>query len=433
MMAVCESCLPTFSKLRESISGLQSELKERDKIILESSAVASTQEKHIARLRSEGQGLRVDLLDLSTVAMSQAKHIVLLKASGAGDRSMTATNDTTLPWTGSINAEIPATAPAESRRHRQGAMPKGAAHSSSFLRPTESQGFISRDGAGALVSSTPLKPREPWSVVARGAGACPAPPPPPLYLPLDNRYDILSLQDFPPVGACSSSPPGSVRPAGSHQTRNQGQLARHGPPLPSWSGAATTRRHHPQAPRRHRRTSRRSEAATQVQRTPAVLVVGTSMVRHVAVHDGRTFCHPGARVAEVTSSALQLSAQHPTASMLVLEAGINDLKFQQSEVPKQDFISLVDRLLDMGKRLIISGPLPPPRYGDVITSRLRQLHLWLKGYCLGNSIPFVDNFAAFLNRPHLFKWDGLHPNHEGSRLLSLNIDLTVRSCTTSTS
>lgn len=170
-----------------------------------------------------------------------------------------------------------------------------------------------------------------------------------------------------------------------------------------------------------------------MQRTPAVLVVGTSMVRHVAVHDGRTFCHPGARVAEVTSSALQLSAQHPSASTLVLEAGINDLKFQQSEVLKQDFISLVDRLLDTGKRLIISGPLPPPRYGDVITSRLRQLHLWLKGYCLGNSIPFVDNFAAFLNRPHLFKRDGLHPNHEGSRLLSVNIDLTVRSCTTSTS
>ncbi|TWW62678.1 hypothetical protein D4764_04G0013250 [Takifugu flavidus] len=111
----------------------------------------------------------------------------------------------------------------------------------------------------------------------------------------------------------------------------------------------------------------------------SVLVVGTSMVRHVAEHDGRTFCHPGARVAEVTSSALQLSAQHPSASTLVLEPGINDLKFQQSEVLKQDFISLVDRLLDTGKRLIISGPLPPPRYGDVITSRLRQLHLWLKG------------------------------------------------------
>ena len=169
------------------------------------------------------------------------------------------------------------------------------------------------------------------------------------------------------------------------------------------------------------------------RRPPSVLVVGTSMVRHVAVHGGRTFCHPGSRVTEITSSALQLSAQHNSASTLVLEAGINDLKNHQSEVLKQDFVSLVDRLLDTGKRLIISGPLPPPRYGDVTTSRLRQLHLWLKGYCLGKSIPFVDNFAAFLNRPHLFKRDGLHPNQEGSRLLSVNINLTIRSCTTATS
>ena len=178
-----------------------------------------------------------------------------------------------------------------------------------------------------------------------------------------------------------------------------------------------------------RRTSRQPVE----RRTPSVLVVGTSMVRHVAAHSGRTFCHPGATVNEVASSALKLSEQHSLASTLVLEAGINDLKNQQSEVLKQDYISLVDRLLDTGKRLIIAGPLPPPRYGDVTTSRLRQLHLWLKGYCLKKSIPFVDNFTAFLNRPSLFKRDGLHPNQEGSRLLSVNIDLTVRSCTTPTS
>ncbi|TWW54216.1 hypothetical protein D4764_0264650 [Takifugu flavidus] len=299
-MAVCESCLPTFS-LRESISGLQSELKERDTFILESSAVASTRRRNISRLRSEGQGLRVDLLDLSTVAMSQAKQIALLKASGAGDRSTTATNDTTLPWTGSINAEIPATAPAESRRHRQGAMPKGAAHSTSFLRPRSRR-----------VSSPGTEQEPSW----------------------------LS-PDEEPESARSTWPSATILVRSSHDPA---------PPSPGSS---------PPPP-------------------------------HL-----QTFCHPGARVAEVTSSALQLSAQHPSASTLVLEAGINDLKFQQSEVLKQDFISLVDRLLDTGKRLIISGPLPPPRYGDVVTSRLHQLHLWLKGYCLGNSIPSLTILLPF--------------------------------------
>ena len=145
------------------------------------------------------------------------------------------------------------------------------------------------------------------------------------------------------------------------------------------------------------------------------------MVRHVAAHVGQTFCHPGASVKEVASSTLQLSEQHSSASTLVLEAGINGLKNQQSEALK---------LLDMGKQLIIAGMLSPLWYGDITTSCLHQLHLWLKGNCLTESIPFVDYFAVFLNRPSLFKQDGLHPNQEGSRLLSVKIDLTVRSCTT---
>ncbi|KAL7395365.1 hypothetical protein ABVT39_015160 [Epinephelus coioides] len=243
----------------------------------------------------------------------------------------------------------------------------------------------------------------------------------PPELLLDNRYDILSLQVFPPVDASSSLPeePVGLHPAGRgpHQSRNRRLLVQPDPSPPSRSGGTAARRHKHRAPCRHRCTSRQSEARTQEQRTPSVLVIGTSMARHMEVHNGCTFCHPGARVSEVASSALQLTARHSSASTLVLEAGINNLRNQQSEVLKQDFISLVDRLLDMGKRLIISGPLPPPCYGDVTTSRFRQLHLWLKGYCLAKSIPFVDNFIAFLNRLHLFKRGGLHPNQEGSQLL----------------
>ncbi|KAL7389827.1 hypothetical protein ABVT39_010506 [Epinephelus coioides] len=347
MLAVCESCLPTLSK-HQSISGLQADLKERDKI----------------------------LLDFTTVATTQVKHIAHLTASGAGDQSMTATNNTTLPWTGSITTGTPTPALAKSRWHRQRAKPKSSVLSTSCLRPVEPQRFIAEDGAGEPVSSTPLKPREPWSVVDRSFGARTSPPPPP-ELPLDNRYDILSLQDFPPVDASSSSPvePVGLHPAGrgSHQSRNRRLLVQPDPSPPSRSGGTAAWRHKPRAPSCHHRTSRQSEARTHEQRNPSVLVIRTSMVRHVEVHNGRTFCHPGARVTEVASSALQLTARHSSASTLVLEVSINDLRNQQSEVLKQDFISLVERL-------IISGLLPPPRYGDITTSRLRQLHLWLKGY-----------------------------------------------------
>lgn len=72
---------------------------------------------------------------------------------------------------------------------------------------------------------------------------------------------------------------------------------------------------------------------------PSVLLVGTSMIRRVVLLGGRTFCHPGARAKEVISSALQLSEQHRLASTMVLEAGINNLRLQQSEILKQGFKS----------------------------------------------------------------------------------------------
>lgn len=101
---------------------------------------------------------------------------------------------------------------------------------------------------------------------------------------------------------------------------------------------------------------------------PSVLLVSTSMIRHGGLLGGLTFCHPGAQAKEVISAALQLSEQHRSASTMVLEAGINNLRFQQSEVLKQDFTTMIDRLLTTGKQLIIPGLLPPPRYGDIITS-----------------------------------------------------------------
>ena len=139
---MCESCLPTLSKLRDSISGLKADLKQKDKI----------------------------LMDFSTVATNQAKLISHLRTSGVGDRSMTTMDNTTLPWTGSITTETPAPALAESRWHRQGAKPKSSAPSTSYLRPAELLCFIWQDGMEATVSSTPVRLGEPWSVVHRGLG-----------------------------------------------------------------------------------------------------------------------------------------------------------------------------------------------------------------------------------------------------------------------
>lgn len=57
--------------------------------------------------------------------------------------------------------------------------------------------------------------------------------------------------------------------------------------------------------------------------------------------------------------------------------GINDIKSQKMKVPKEYVGLLVDSLLDTRKQVIISGPVPPPRFGDIKLIRVRQFHIWL--------------------------------------------------------
>ncbi len=70
---------------------------------------------------------------------------------------------------------------------------------------------------------------------------------------------------------------------------------------------------------------------TQVRCLPSVLVVGTSMVRHVVVRGGWTFCYPGACIKDITPTALQLSLQHKSASAVVVQVSTNDVKNLQLE------------------------------------------------------------------------------------------------------
>ncbi|XP_051931601.1 DNA dC-_dU-editing enzyme APOBEC-3G-like isoform X1 [Hippocampus zosterae] len=159
-----------------------------------------------------------------------------------------------------------------------------------------------------------------------------------------------------------------------------------------------------------------------------VLIVGTSMVRHVKISRCSISCHPGAHVEDVNDVIPRLLAQQPSVIAVVAHVGTWDHNLQQSEKLKNDYISLVRTIQDTKKRVIVSGPFVPPWFGEAKFSRVRQLHIWLKGYCCSGGIPYVDNFTTFLNRRDLFKPDLLHPNLFGSRLLAMNIELTLLSC-----
>uniref|UniRef100_A0A3P9GXA8 SGNH hydrolase-type esterase domain-containing protein n=1 Tax=Oryzias latipes TaxID=8090 RepID=A0A3P9GXA8_ORYLA len=131
-----------------------------------------------------------------------------------------------------------------------------------------------------------------------------------------------------------------------------------------------------------------------------VLILGDSMIRQVGIKRCHTHSISGASVKDIHN---HLTSKPPSASTIIIHAGTNDIKFQQSETLKADFIHLIHHIQQLNLHCIISGPLPSPRYRDTKFSRIRQLHIWLKSYCHSLNIHYVDNFTTFYNRPNLFK------------------------------
>ena len=105
----------------------------------------------------------------------------------------------------------------------------------------------------------------------------------------------------------------------------------------------------------HRRSSGHVQRSSS-RATLAMLMTGSCIVHHVAVKGSQTFCSPRACVKDVNSSATQLLKDHHSASVVVVRVGTNDIHHQQSEILREDFICLVDIVLDSGKQLINSGP-----------------------------------------------------------------------------
>ena len=302
--------------------------------------------------------------------------------------------------------------------------------------------------------STPRK-QEPWTVVRaskRARDPARAAVPPPTTIPLRNSFAGLvdedsSLHLHTPVRKrykqssyvsrpSSPQPPGqTVSPPPSHHLH---PASVHFTPIPTRPHAA----HRPPKPRpdparqlspvpgRHQRNPHphQQQRPTMSNNPPeSVHIMGSSMIRHVRVPGALTHCSPGATVSQINTAIAPLIMNHPETSSIIIHVGANDIKLQQSERLKKDFMTLIDTTLDTGKACIISGPFPSPQYGHVKYSRIRQLHLWLKGYCRQLGVPYVDNFTTFLDRRDLFARDGLHPNRSGARLLSLNMELTLRS------
>ena len=162
---------------------------------------------------------------------------------------------------------------------------------------------------------------------------------------------------------------------------------------------------------------------------PATIIIGDSIVRHVSVKNAHTVVFPGATVAVITDKIQDVMTSFPAADSLIVHAGTNDVRKQQSELLKRDFIQLFGVLKHLHYSVSISGPTPSPGYGIGRFTRLLNLNTWLRSACCTHNVNFINNFDLFWQRSNLFAVDGLHLNFAGARVLSSNFSYCIHHST----
>lgn len=153
---------------------------------------------------------------------------------------------------------------------------------------------------------------------------------------------------------------------------------------------------------------------------PEILIIGDSITRFVKIPCGITYCFSGFRILDVLEHAPAIVEQHPSVHTVIIHVGANDVMKRQSERLRSDFETLITTVEGLGKKCILSGPIPSMGRGSERFSRLFGLHCWLQNYCIATGIGYIDNFDLFWTRSDLFRPDGIHPNGLGVKQLSFS-------------
>ncbi len=110
------------------------------------------------------------------------------------------------------------------------------------------------------------------------------------------------------------------------------------------------------------------------------MIIGDLIVQHVraTLTEGKvhTHCFPGARVLDVSAQIPTILKDDESVAAVVIHAGVNDTKLQQTETLKRDFWSLIETIRSTSPEMTIiaSGPLPTYRRGQERFSRLFALN-----------------------------------------------------------
>uniref|UniRef100_A0A8C6UMU9 SGNH hydrolase-type esterase domain-containing protein n=1 Tax=Neogobius melanostomus TaxID=47308 RepID=A0A8C6UMU9_9GOBI len=151
-----------------------------------------------------------------------------------------------------------------------------------------------------------------------------------------------------------------------------------------------------------------------------ILLLGDGAISNINNEIMTTITYPSATVSDI----IEEITNNPGINKLVLHVGAVDTRNGESEVLKEKFNKLFDRLDCLDKdaiQIFISGPIPNIDGRINKFSRLFQLNTWLSKVCESRGLYFIENFYLFWKRDDLFKGNGPHLSRGGVRRLTENL------------
>ncbi|KAK0143437.1 Neurogenic locus notch 1 [Merluccius polli] len=97
---------------------------------------------------------------------------------------------------------------------------------------------------------------------------------------------------------------------------------------------------------------------SKVNSSPQILIAGDSLVRDLVLPGSITYCLSGGKIADLIQLVPCLLERHPSITMVVSHVGVNDVMDRLSTKMRLEMESLCTTVESLGKRCIISGPIP---------------------------------------------------------------------------
>ncbi|XP_073320704.1 uncharacterized protein [Pagrus major] len=130
---------------------------------------------------------------------------------------------------------------------------------------------------------------------------------------------------------------------------------------------------------------------------PEILIIGDSIIRNVHLPGSITYCLSGGITTDFIELIPVLIDLHPSVHTVLLHTGTNDVMSRRSCKLYHDLESLIHTVESLGKRCVLSGPIPTLLKSSERFSRLFSLHTWMQNFTTATADHLPDKLESLSN------------------------------------